>query len=441
MRKGLFLLLLLATGCALLLPQPSLDDVPRGASGMTFKAGAGRVALTPVEHPVPLAGFGPDPVVTDKVESELHARAVSLHGEAEIDSGVDRVVLVSVDMLIIHRSFAERVRRQLADLPRTRVILTATHTHFGIGGFWKGTLPEWASIGKFDAAETARVASLVAACARAAVAAETPCTVARGSARHPELVSSRVAHTHLVDDEMLALAVDTPSGARVATLVFFAAHPTELYGLDYLSGAWPGAACEELEHRGGVALLFQQGIGDQKCSFPPELFANFAPVYSEGKVAKSHAFGLGVARAATAALASSVPVSAPVLRLARATYELHPPSLGACPIPLLDRLLAVPVVLPYWPRQTTVSSLRIGDAAITFAPFELCAASTLRAKRRLRAAGFGDAAVVSLADDWLGYAPDFLPLFWTTSGAASFGGAGIGYSVADRLVELGERLR
>jgi len=88
-----------------------------------------------------------------------------------------------------------------------------------------------------------------------------------------------------------------------------------------------------------------------------------------------------------------------------------------------------------------VTSLVIGDTSLSFAPFELCAASTLRAKRRLRAAGFADAACVSLADDWLGYAPDFLPLFWTTSGAASFGGAGIGYSVADRLVELGERLR
>jgi len=286
--SGFFCLILglLATGCAMLIPQPSMDCVPRGAEAMTLRAGAARVALTPVSHPVPLAGFGPDPTVTGEVESELHARAVSLRGEAEIDSGIDRVVLVSVDMLIVPRSFAELVRGQLTDIARTKVIVTATHTHFGIGGFWKGTLPEWASIGKFDGAETARVASLTAACVRAAVAAEVPCTVSRGSARHPELCSSRVAHTRLVDDELLALSLDALSGPHMATLVFFAAHPTELYGLAYLSAAWPGAACEELERTGGVALLFQQGIGDQKCSFPKELFQDFAAVYSEGKVAR-----------------------------------------------------------------------------------------------------------------------------------------------------------
>jgi hypothetical protein len=130
-----------------------------------------------------------------------------------------------------------------------------------------------------------------------------------------------------------------------------------------------------------------------------------------------------------------------VLRLARAPLNLPFPALGGCPIPVLDRLLAVPVVLPYWPPETTLVVLRVGDVALAFAPFELCAETSIRTKMRLRASGFRDAAVVSLANDWLGYAPDGIPWPWTTSGFTSFGGTGMGYVVGDRLGDEAERIR
>jgi hypothetical protein len=429
-------------GCALLLPQPSLDSVPRGGSlPLPFFAGAARVALTPVSHPVPLAGFGPHPVLASAAESDLHARAVSLRGSAEITSGVTRVVLVSVDMLIVTREVARAVRERTSDLPGTRVVVAATHTHNGIGGFWSGGLPEWASVGAYDAAETARVVSLVASAVREAVRREEPVTVAWVGTSCPAFVESRVASIHTTDPELSVLALDGPRGAQIARLVFFAAHPTELYGTGVLSPAWPGALSSELEAAGGVTLLFQQGLGDQRPTFPPEVYANMGPITSSGRIAKSRAYGKTLANRVRRALGEAHWSAAAELRFERAPFDLPPPSLGACPIPLLDRAIAMPVVLPYWPHRTHVSALRIGDGVAVFAPFELCAASSLRAKRELRQAGFKEAAVASLADDWLGYAPDFLPLPWTTSGVASFGGTGMGYSVGERLVALGERLR
>ncbi len=440
-RNGILLAPLLG-GCALLLPQPSLDLVPRGASlPLPFLAGAARVALTPVSHPVPLAGFGPHPALASEAESDLHARAVSLRGSAEIASGVTRVVLVSVDMLVIPRQVARGVRERTSDLSGTRVVVAATHTHNGIGGFWRGGLPEWASIGAYDAAETARVVSLVALAVHEAVRRERPASVAWVGTSCHELVESRVASIRTTDPGLSVLALDDARGAPIARLVFFAAHPTELYGTGVLSPAWPGALSSELEAEGGVALLFQQGLGDQRPAFPPEVYANMGPITSSGRVAKSRAYGKTLARRVRQALEEARWSASAELRFDQAPLDLPPPSLGACPIPLLDRAIAVPVVLPYWPRRTHVSALRIGDAVAVFAPFELCAASSLRAKRELRQAGFREVAVASLADDWLGYAPDFLPLPWATSGLASFGGTGMGYTVGERLVALGDRLR
>ncbi len=442
MSKGLLLAALLLAGCALLVPQSSLDSLPRGAPPPAkLLAGAARVALTPVPHPVPLAGFGPHPTLSRGQDGELYARAVSLRGAAEIASGVERVVLVSADLLIVTRAVAQAVRERTRDLERTRVIVAATHTHEGIGGFWPGGLPEWASIGPYDAAETARVVSAIALAVHEAAASERAASVAWGVTERRDLVESRVHHTRLTDAELLALSFAAADGAPIAKLVFFASHPTELYGTDLLSAAWPGTMSAELERPGGVALLFQQGLGDQRPAFPPEVYADLGPLTSGGRAAKSHAYGRAVARAAIAALESRQPAETCSLRLAQAPYSLPPPTVGMCPIPLLDRAIALPVVLPYWPRTTHVSALRVGEVVLVFAPFELCASSSLRAKDELREAGFAHAAVVSIADDWLGYAPDLVPLPWTTSGAASFGGVGIGHSVASRLVELGERLR
>lgn len=459
---------LLLGACALVEPQvPVRRSVRAGASEPTLLfAGAARVALTPVQRPVPLAGFGPRPALASEVDRgidgrpiDLTARALSLRGEGELDGeregfprrrAVDRLVLASVDQLVVTGDFRALVLERLADLARaaspgldlarTELVLTATHTHEGIGGFWKGTLPEWASIGPWDADRTRTTATRVAKTILAAIEAERPARVAWGSRQCPALVQSRAAHTDLVDPSLLALALDGEDGKAIARVLVFASHPTELHGTEHLSPAWPGAACDALEREGGVALVLQGGLGDQRPLFPAGVGRSSVPSWYSPRLARSRVYGDLVGQEGAAALREKPRTPRATLRLARAPLALPFPTLGACPIPVLDRLLAAPAVLPYWPAETELAVLRIGDVALAFAPFELCAATSLRLRARLRAAGYEEAGLVSLANDWLGYAPDVFPFPWTTSGATSFGGTALGYVVGERLSEMGERV-
>jgi hypothetical protein len=446
--------------CAFLEPQSPLARTIERVSVEPARlfAGAARVALTPVARPVPLAGFGPRPAFATEVERapggerlELAARAVSLRTGLDLDHERDRVVLASVDQLVVTADFRARVRRELRaltasepelDTSQTELVVAATHTHSGIGGFWPGALPEWTSVGPYDPERTALTAHRTALACLAAIKAERPARLARARVDLPDLVSSRAAHTSLTDPELLALAFDDDGGHPIARVVVFASHPTELYGTDRLSPCWPGAACEALERAGGVTLVFQGGLGDQRPAFPPRIWDGFTESWPEDepRPARSRAYGFAVGRAAADALEGRPRAEASVLRLAHAPFALPFPTLGACPIPILDRLLAIPVALPYWPDETRFVVLRVGDALIAFAPFELCATTSLRLKARLRAAGFEDAAVVSLANDWLGYAPDGIPWPWTTSGLTSFGGTGMGYVIGDRLAAMGEAI-
>jgi neutral ceramidase len=93
-----------------------------------------------------LAGFGvrrlelgPAPVIggfprwsyaADGVRDPVTARALLLS-----EPGA-RVALVSVEILVIPEALEAAVRARLADLKLDALVLTATHTHSGPGGYW-----------------------------------------------------------------------------------------------------------------------------------------------------------------------------------------------------------------------------------------------------------------------------------------------------------------
>src|SRR5580704_18960270 len=127
-RTGTALLVVLAAGCALLVPQSPLGPSPGAPAAAKLRAGAARLALTPVDHEVSLAGFGPHPErasdvnrLPDGTPLDLHVRALSLSTGRELAPGVDRVVIVVLDALIVTRA----VRRAIVDrlgLARTEVV-------------------------------------------------------------------------------------------------------------------------------------------------------------------------------------------------------------------------------------------------------------------------------------------------------------------------------
>src|SRR6478735_3126300 len=95
---------------------------------MTWRAGTASEKITP-DEPLWLAGYLVRKEPAKGTISDLYASALSLEDE----SG-GRLVIVSVDLIAITRTIAEpvydAVLRQLG-LPRERLVLAATHTHYG----------------------------------------------------------------------------------------------------------------------------------------------------------------------------------------------------------------------------------------------------------------------------------------------------------------------
>src|SRR3954467_733435 len=95
---------------------------------MAFRAGNAVEKITP-DEPLWLAGYLVRKEPAKGMISDLYASALAIENE----SG-GRLVIVSVDLIAITKTIAEpvydAVRRQLG-LPRERLVLAATHTHYG----------------------------------------------------------------------------------------------------------------------------------------------------------------------------------------------------------------------------------------------------------------------------------------------------------------------
>src|SRR5437868_4871341 len=95
---------------------------------MTWRAGTAVERITPHE-PLWLAGYLVRKEPAKGEISDLYAGALALEDETR-----GRLVIASVDLIAVTRAIADPVydaiERQLG-LPRDRVILAATHTHYG----------------------------------------------------------------------------------------------------------------------------------------------------------------------------------------------------------------------------------------------------------------------------------------------------------------------
>src|SRR5438874_5747234 len=92
-----------------------------------FKAGTASEKITP-DEPFWLAGYAARTEPAKGKISDLHASALALE-----DSQGERLVIASIDLIAITKSIAdpvyEIVQREIG-LPRERLILAATHTHY-----------------------------------------------------------------------------------------------------------------------------------------------------------------------------------------------------------------------------------------------------------------------------------------------------------------------
>ena len=364
-------------------------------------AGAGRAEVA-VPPGGPIAGY---PAYRRDIggNGPLPARALALQ------AGKGQVVLASLPVLLISPGLeAEIVRR--AGLPAaTCLMVAATHTHSGPGGYWDNPLLELGGVGRFSAERQGALAEAAASAIRAAVQALRPAHLEVVQADWPQGPATPRAQ-HTIDPALTVLRASDAQGAPIATVVDYAMHPTVIPRASHrLSGDWPEAAAQELERGSGApALVLQGAVGDATWTRAPgnafdepEVIAQRLGVEVAARALKLLAGAVPAWRAAPPASVADAPalVQAQV-ELGCTVRLLQLPEPDAGPgVPWLLRRAAGNALRLFADRAALQTTLELPGLRLVGVPGEPVGELGLRA----RAAAAVPLALVGLADGYAGY--------------------------------------
>jgi neutral ceramidase len=413
------------------------------ALGATLRAGAAHVDLTPpLELKAALGGYGerlskPATGVHDRV----WAKALILR---EADR---RFAFVTADALAFPPGLKTAVAEALAadGWKPEEILLLPSHTHtsldmtalnpkntFGIPqlGVFHKAVYDWT------------VAKLAAAVREAA---KDPVPVVVGSAtRSLEGWNRNRRGKTPVDRDLTLTRFDQETGAPLAVLVNWTAHPTfmEPEHMEF-SGDWPGHLQRTLEALigQGVTVLFYNGAeGDQS----PTPRADGAPAWEQAE-----RYGRELAIEAWRIWEGVKPKAAPAFawqweRVALPKRVAHPDFMktGGREYGLTEesvgQLLAV-----LCPTETRCVALRLGDLAILGVPAEMSAELGLQIKAAVRAKpGVRHVAIAGLADEWISYA--LSPEEYRRGGyeaSVSFYGESLGPTLVEAAIRAADQIK
>ncbi len=238
-------------------------DIPVGACGGTFQAGASRATIAgagatgtlgTLVGDIPLAGYNRASILAGSVLHEKQNPGAAPHhhffkrSDGTLDSIDARAVVINcngtkyaiviVDTVIMPQDvydtvFADTSVNAILGNSRARMLLAATHTHSGPGAF--ATKPLWKLVSgdifvpaAYTAVTTAIINAIKAAdanlqAARMGVLTQTGPSVQKN--RRSEYYSSGSAP---LDGNMVVAQIQTVGGTPIATIVNFAVHPIAL---------------------------------------------------------------------------------------------------------------------------------------------------------------------------------------------------------------------
>ncbi len=354
---------------------PAPPRVVRASAGAgPLEAGAGEA---PFDLPagVPIAGFARLSYASDGARDPVGARALVL------SSAGCRVALASAELLLVPEALEEAVLARVTDLRLTGLVLAATHTHAGPGGYWEHAFAERIATGPYDPRVRDAIAAAIATAIRQAVAALAPARASVGESGEEDLARSRSAGPGAPKEARLTVVrVDRPDGVPVAEVAIFAAHATILGQSNRrISGDWPGRFLAEGTR--GTRLFFQGAVGDQSVAGPTATPESYAEAFA-GRVE---------------ALRGTVPD--PRAALAYADVEVGLPAIDPGGAPGWLRRAARNVASEALPPEAHVEAVRIGPAVLVAVPAEPVAAVAAAWRKALPRG----ADVVSLAGGYLGY--------------------------------------
>jgi hypothetical protein len=358
------------------------DRVPTPPRVVASARGAGplRAGVAEVRFDLPpgapIGGFARLTYGSEGAPGPVGARAVLL----EVPGC--RVALVSAEILLVPEALAAELSERVADLGLSGLVVAATHTHAGPGGYVDNLLFERLATGSFDRRVRDAVVAAMEEALRRAARFVVPARLATVRSAADDLARSRSGG--LEDAPLTVVRIVHPDGAPLAELTVFAAHATLLGKRNrVISGDWPGRFAQGGTH--GLRVFFQGALGDQSTEGPaagsPRGFANVLSSRVDG-------------------LAFAPPDPAPALAFASAVVGLPPSEVGAAPAPL--RRAAANLAARALPATARVEAVRLGPVLLLAVPAEPVS-SVAAAWRAGLPAG---TAIVSLANGYVGYVED-----------------------------------
>lgn len=362
-----------------------------GAWAVGVRAGVG-VAALPAPHGGPLGGYGG---LTDRratgVLDPPQARALL------IEQGALRIGIVSIDVVIVRPQVREALLERARKLDLGALLLVATHTHSGPGGFVEGWLGERMTAGSFDPARPAQIAAAAEEALAAAETALAPVRLAAGEGSL-DLARNRRRPGGPRETALPVLEVTSLEGRRVARVFAYGVHGVALGPTSHDHSAdLIGVARRILDDDEGVSIFLPGPLGDQN---PMHETLDPWPDDVAAQRDDATAWGTQMARA-VAAVRFAQRVEAPLaereIRPAVPPVVLRRGSLLWWLSPLVRSQIAA-----FVPQTTVVQAIRLGNACLVALPAEP-ATEVGDAARRLVPAGCVP-FVIAHANDWLGYA-------------------------------------
>lgn len=397
--------------------QASLD-VPPGTSLGGFGSFARRLLVPDVLGLYPHA-FWLKPSLGRR--DPLAARALVLERDGR------RLTWLTLDVVAVDRATTEAIAGRLGAGVGT-LLVSASHTHSGPGGYVDSTLAGMLTVDRFDPDVRETLVAAAAAAVRAAEATRAPAQVGFARLAGPRVIKSRLGKP--LDHELGVLAVRRPTGAAVAAVWNFGIHGTMLGARNReLSGDVVGVASQLVERRLGAPALFVAGaLGDvSPARHGAAALEPVAAALAEA-VLEGWRTAAPLARTALSTRTAAVALPAPRLSLRNCLGRWVP---GALTLPLGSM----------FPRETRLTAVALGELAWVAVPGELQTALGVRLKTAGREV-FDDVFVAGVTNEYLGYfvtAADYERPAYIT--CASVYEADTGQALTERAVDLLYELR
>jgi hypothetical protein len=365
------------------------------AHAQELRAGFG-VKPLPARTGEPMGGYGG--LTTRRAQGVLdppEARALVL------ERGELRIAIVELDVVIARQNVRDLILEDTHSLDLDMLMLVATHTHSGPGGYLPGFLPARMTAGEYDPEMPARLARAAADALERAVADLAPARIAS------DVVPLRLARNRRFSDgaaetELGLLRADFADGRAPVLLFDYGAHATLLSAdNEELSADWPGAARAALLAAGWRALFVPGALGDQEPAADLGVFPSLA---REREVMNE--FGQTLAKSVDAAARGLAPGAEPDVGLTALERWVEPPPprlRSFCSLWWLSPFVSSSLD-SFVSKRVPFQVVRVGGAELVAVPGEPI--SAVGAELRAVVPSGRKRFVVAHANDWLGYVVD-----------------------------------